>query len=160
MSVTVDNWSTIEVEIIEGVGGEFRIDGMPAGNISAEDANIPAGDFGSNDCFTSGASCDELYIARMGAGCDCYHFEGIIDDVTIKSMDDVTWEIMTQWTFWEGEGNDVGDSLNDEMFERNGEIHGADWVMPDGSIIAQAIELINEDFAKLARNIRRMEENR
>ena len=146
MSVTVDNWSTIEVEIIEGVGGEFRIDGMPVGNISAEDANIPAGDFGSNDCFTSGASCDELYIARMGAGCDCYHFEGIIDDVTIKSMDDVTWEIMTQWTFWEGEGNDVGDSLNDEMFERNGEIHGADWVMPDGSIIAQAIELINEDY--------------
>ncbi|MDB2671996.1 hypothetical protein N9Y75_04005 [Candidatus Poseidoniales archaeon] len=146
MSVTVDNWSTIEVEIIEGVGGEFRIDGMPVGNISVEDANIPVGDFGSNDCFTSGASCDELYIARMGAGCDCYHFEGIIDDVTIKSMDDMNWEIMTQWTFWEGEGSDVGDSLNDEMFERNGEIHGADWVMPDGSIIAQAIELINEDY--------------
>ena len=146
MSVTVENWSTIEVEIIEGVGGEFRIDGIPAGNISAEDANIPAGDFGSNDCFTSGASCDELYIARMGAGCDCYHFQGIIDDVTIKSMDDTEWEIMTQWTFWEGEGSDVGDSLNDDIFERNGDIHGADWVMPDGSIIAQAIELINEDY--------------
>ena len=146
MSVTVDNWSTIEVEIVEGVGGEFRIDGIPVGNISAEDANIPVGDFGSNDCFTSGASCDELYIARMGAGCDCYHFEGIIDDLTIKSMEDVTWEIMTQWTFWEGEGNDVGDSLNDDLFMRNGVIHGADWVMPDGSIIAQALELENEEY--------------
>jgi hypothetical protein len=146
MSVTVDNWSTIEVEIVEGVGGEFRIDGIPVGNISAEDANIPVGDFGSNDCFTSGASCDELYIARMGAGCDCYHFEGIIDDLTIKSMDDLTWEIMTQWTFWEGEGNDVGDSLNDDLFMRNGAIHGADWVMPDGSIIAQALELENEEY--------------
>ena len=146
MSVTVDNWSTIEVEIVEGVGGEFRIDGISVGNISAEDANIPVGDFGSNDCFTSGASCDELYIARMGAGCDCYHFEGIIDDLTIKSMEDVTWEIMTQWTFWEGEGNDVGDSLNDDLFMRNGVIHGADWVMPDGSIIAQALELENEEY--------------
>ena len=150
VSITADNWSTIEVEIVEGIGGEFRIDGMPAGNISAEDANIPAGDFGSNDCFTSGASCDELYIALMGAGCDCYHFEGIIDDLTIKSMDDTTWEIMTQWTFWEGEGSDVGDSLNDEMFERNGEIIGADWVMPDGSIIAQALELVNSDYITLA----------
>lgn len=146
ISVTVDTWSTIEVEIIEGVGGEFRIDGIPAGNISADDANIPAGDFGSNDCFTSGSSCDELYIARMGAGCDCYHFEGIIDDLTIYTLNETSWEIMTQWTFWEGEGSDVGDALNNEVLERNGEIHGADWVMPDGSIIAQAIELINEDY--------------
>ena len=62
---------------------KFTINGTKVGNISAENAKIPAGDFGSNDCYTSGDSCDELYIARMGAGCDCYYFEGIIDDVTI-----------------------------------------------------------------------------
>ena len=146
VSVPVGTWSTIEVEIVEGVGGEFRIDGVPAGNISADDATIPAGDFGSNDCFTSGSSCDELYIARMGAGCDCYHFQGMIDDVTIFTVQDSNWEPMTQWTFWEGEGSDLGDSLNNDTMQRNGSIIGADWVMPDGSIIAQALELINEDY--------------
>ncbi|MGB1798907.1 MAG: lectin-like protein, partial [Candidatus Poseidoniaceae archaeon] len=47
MSITEDTWHTIGVQLIEGVGGFFTIDGVPAGNISAEDANIPEGDFGS-----------------------------------------------------------------------------------------------------------------
>ncbi len=145
MSITEDTWHTIGVQLIEGVGGFFTIDGVAAGNISAEDANIPEGDFGSNDCFTSGDSCDELYIARMGAGCDCYHFEGIIDDVTISFVENSTWEPVSQWTFWEGEGSDTGDALNDASMDRRGDIHGADWVMPDGSIVAQSVELLNDE---------------
>jgi len=149
MSITEDTWHTIGVQITEGIGGFFTIDGIPAGNISAEDANIPQGDFGSNDCFTSGDDCDELYIARMGAGCDCYHFEGIIDDLTIAFLENNTWEPVSQWTFWEGEGSDTGDALNDATMERIGIIHGADWVMPDGSIVAQAVQLSNDEFLVL-----------
>lgn len=145
-TISEDTWHTISVEIVEGVGGQFLIDGIPAGNISAEDAAIPKGDFGSNDCFTSGDACDELFIARMGAGCDCYHFEGIIDDVTISYADDEGWSEVSQWTFWEGEGGDTGDALNNAEMERTGEIHGADWVMPDGSIVAQAVELTNDEY--------------
>ncbi|MGB0394036.1 MAG: pre-peptidase C-terminal domain-containing protein [Candidatus Poseidoniaceae archaeon] len=149
MSITENTWHTISVHVTEGVGGLFTIDGVPAGNISAEDANIPEGDFGSNDCFTSGDACDELYIARMGAGCDCYHFEGIIDDVTISFYEDDMWEPISHWTFWEGEGGDTGDALNDATMNRVGTIHGADWVMPDGSIVAQAVELPNDEFLVL-----------
>lgn len=145
-SIVEDTWYTIGVHIIEGVGGEFSIDGVSSGIIAAEDANIPAGDFGSNDCFTSGESCDELFIARMGAGCDCYHFEGIIDDVTIAQHQEDMWVPISHWTFWEGEGSDTGDMLNDDSMDRNGHIHGADWVMPDGSIVAQAIELLNDEY--------------
>ena len=133
------------MEIIEDGGGFFTIDGVPSGNISAEDAKIPLGDFGSNDCYASGDSCDELFIARMGAGCDCYHFEGIIDDVTVSFRENGIWVPVSHWTFWEGEGADTGDALNDEFDERVGEIHGADWVMPDGSIVAQAVELENDE---------------
>ena len=149
MSITEGTWHTIGVQLIEGVGGFFTIDGVPAGNISAEDANIPEGDFGSNDCFTSGDACDELYIARMGAGCDCYHFEGIIDDLTISFVENEMWEPVSRWTFWEGEGGDTGDALNDATMERIGIINGADWVMPDGSIVAQAVELTNDEFLVL-----------
>jgi hypothetical protein len=145
-SITEDTWHTIGIEIVEGVGGQFIVDGNHAGNISAEDANIPEGDFGSNDCFTSGDSCDELYIARMGAGCDCYHFEGIIDEVSISFAEDNVWTPVSDWTFWEGEGGDTGDALNDETMQRVGTIHGADWVMPDGSIVAQAVELSNHEY--------------
>jgi hypothetical protein len=45
------------------------------------------------------------------------------------------------WTFSEGEGEITNDSQG-----RTGEIHGASWVMPDGTIIAQAIELENDDY--------------
>ena len=146
MSITEDTWHTIGVHVNEGIGGMFTIDGIPAGNISAEDANIPEGDFGSNDCYTSGDSCDELYIARAGAGCDCYYFEGIIDDITIAHEEDGEWNIASQWTFWEGEGSDTGDALNDQTQNRVGFINGADWVMPDGSIVAQAVELSNDEY--------------
>ena len=146
MSITENTWHTVGVYLTEGIGGMFTIDGVPAGNISAEDANIPEGDFGSNDCFTSGDACDELYIARMGAGCDCYHFEGIIDDVTISFYENDMWEPASHWTFWEGEGDDTGDALNDATMDRVGTIHGADWVMPDGSIVAQAVELLNDEY--------------
>jgi len=146
VSIEEGFWYTIGVSIIEGVGGEFTINGTNAGNISAEDANIPAGDFGSNDCFTSGDACDELYIARMGAGCDCYYFEGIIDEVTIAFEENGVWTPASHWTFWEGEGGDTGDALNDGTLQRVGYIEGADWVLPDGSVVAQAIELTNDEY--------------
>ncbi|MGB0780203.1 MAG: pre-peptidase C-terminal domain-containing protein [Candidatus Poseidoniaceae archaeon] len=146
LSIEEDVWYTIGVSIIEGVGGEFTINGTNAGNISAEDANIPVGDFGSNDCYTSGDACDELYIARMGAGCDCYYFEGIIDDLTIAFEEDGNWTPASHWTFWEGEGGDTGDALNNGTLQRVGYIDGADWVLPDGSIVAQAVELPNDEF--------------
>ncbi|MFL2953888.1 MAG: pre-peptidase C-terminal domain-containing protein [Candidatus Thalassarchaeaceae archaeon] len=149
-SITEDSWFTIGVSIIEGVGGEFTIDGVPAGNISAEDALIPVGDFGSNDCFTSGDSCDELYIARMGAGCDCYYFEGIIDDVTIgHKVENGAWTPKSHWAFSEGEGDETGDLIEFDNPDRLGEIIGADWVMPDGSIVAQAVELLNDEYVML-----------
>ena len=68
-------WTEISVEIEEGVGGHFLIDGVLAGEISAEDAKIPQGNFGSNDCFQSGEDCDELYVGKMGAGCDCNYYQ-------------------------------------------------------------------------------------
>ena len=145
-SIDEDSWYTIGVKITEGVGGQFTIDGEPAGNISAEDASIPNGDFGSNDCFTSGDACDELYIGRMGAGCDCYHFTGIIDEVLIAQREDGVWTPMSSWTFWEGEGGNTGDALNNDTMDRVGIIEGADWVMPDGSVVAQAIELPNHEY--------------
>ena len=70
-SIGENVWTEISVEIEEGIGGHFLIDGQLAGEISAEDAQIPQGDFGSNDCFQSGEDCDELYIGKMGEGCDC-----------------------------------------------------------------------------------------
>ena len=38
---------------------------------------------------------------------------------------------------------------------RVGTIHGADWVMPDGSIVAQAVELLNDDTIVLRESRRR-----
>ena len=141
-TIPVETWSHIEIEVIENVGGHFRINGAPAGTISAEDATIPAGDFGSNDCFTSGDDCDELFIASMGAGCECNYFHGMMDNLSVGTNlsflgDEVTW--VSNWTFAEGEGMETTD-LNGQSV---GEIFGADWVMPDGTIVAQAIELEN-----------------
>ena len=106
-TIPVETWSHIEIEVIENVGGHFRINGAPAGTISAEDATIPAGDFGSNDCFTSGDDCDELFIASMGAGCECNYFHGMMDNLSVGTNlsflgDEVTW--VSNWTFAEGEG--------------------------------------------------------
>ena len=69
-----------------GEGGSF-IDGELVHQFSQQDAQIPQGDFGSNDCFESGDDCDELFIGRMGAGCDCNYFNGLIDNLRIDSID-------------------------------------------------------------------------
>jgi len=142
ISIVANEWSHVEVEFVESVGGEFRVNGVSAGNISAEGSLLPQGDFGSNDCFTSGDSCDELYIGSMGAGCECNSFEGMLDDVIIGSTSLNSTETLwvSNWTFTEGEG-----SITKDHIEREGTIFGADWVMPDGTIVTQAIELSNDD---------------
>ena len=43
----------------------------------------------------------------------------------------------SSWMFGEGEGS----TTHDDADNRSGSIIGADWVMPDGSIVAQAVEL-------------------
>ena len=142
VSVPTDMWSHVAVSIQNAVGGEFFINGESAGLISAEDANIAIGDFGSNDCFTSGDDCDELYLGRMGAGCACNYFTGMMDNLSIWSgtgFTDVAMELVSEWTFPEGEG-----SITQDQSGRNGTIIGADWVMPDGTIVTQAIELSND----------------
>ncbi|MDA8610134.1 hypothetical protein N9L86_02870 [Euryarchaeota archaeon] len=140
---TVDDntWSHVEIEFIESVGGEFRINGEPAGLISAEESLLPLGDFGSNDCFTSGDACDELYIGSMGAGCECNYFEGMLDNISIgSSLENSSERIwVSNWSFGEGEG-----SITMDHEGREGTVFGADWVMPDGTIVAQAIELDND----------------
>jgi hypothetical protein len=140
VSVVADEWSLIEVDFTESVGGEFRINGVSAGTILAEDSIIPQGDFGSNDCFASGESCDELYIGRMGAGCDCNYFEGLLDNISIgTNHSNSSTEWISNWIFPEGEG-----SVTQDQSGRNGTIIGADWVMPDGTIVTQAVELSND----------------
>ena len=145
-TIAVNSWTHVRVDIEIDVGGEFFINNESAGNIDANGAKIPLGDFGSNNCFTSGESCDEFYIGRMGAGCDCNYFEGMIDNVTISngSSNSQGFALTSEWTFPEGEGNVTLDSASST---RQGSIIGADWVMPDGSIVAQAVELfIGEDY--------------
>ena len=146
ITITENNWTHIEIDLIENLGGEFRINGMLAGNITAQQAMIPQGDFSSNDCFTSGDACDELYIGSMGAGCDCNYFEGIMDNVSIgtnaSNSSETIW--VSNWTFAEGEGNFTLDQNS-----REGHIFGADWVMPDGTIVTQAVELSNEEMFEI-----------
>ena len=131
-----NTWVEVGVEIEEGVGGYFYIDGAVSGEIPANDANIPQGDFGSNDCYQSGDDCDELIIGKMGAGCDCNFYRGLIDSMTVSSDD-----IELEWLFLEGEGP----ITEDESQEFVGDIIGASWVMPDGTIVAQAVELFSDD---------------
>ena len=140
VSIQENVWTHVKVVINTQSGGEFFIDNTSAGLIDVNDSQIPAGDFGSNDCFQSGEDCDELYIGRMGAGCDCNYFKGMMDDVVISgNAGDESNESV--WTFPEGEG----DSTEDDQ-GRIGEIVGASWVMPDGTIIAQAVELENGEY--------------
>ena len=136
VSINTDEWTHVSVIIEAGTYGEFFINGEPAGLIPIEDTNIPKGDFGSNDCYQSGADCDELFIGKMGAGCDCNYFNGMIDNVTISNSTE-----STSWQFPEGEG-----SITSDVYQnRTGEIDGASWVMPDGTIVTQAVELINDE---------------
>ena len=139
-SVALNEWSLVEVDFIESIGGEFRINGIAAGTITAQDSIIPQGDFGSNNCFTSGDSCDELYIGSMGAGCECNYFEGVLDNISISTnISNSSTEWSSNWTFAEGEGATTEDDSS-----HIGEIIGADWVMPDGTIVTQAVELFND----------------
>ena len=137
-TVQANVWTLVGVEVTRGVGYAFSINGEEAGTVLDEDADIPLGDFGSNDCFEQGLACDELYIGRMGAGCDCAHFEGLLDNITVLAGNNLSnLEERTTWMFGEGEGA----TTHDNVADRTGTIHGADWVMPDGSIVAQAVEL-------------------
>ena len=144
-TVEADMWTHIVVHVVEGDGYRFFINGEEAGEVADPDASLPLGDFGSNDCYANGLSCDELYIARMGAGCECHYFEGLIDNVSVASGQDASSMVeRSRFAFGEGEGG----STTDEVANRSGTIHGADWVMPDGSIVAQAVELtIGEDYS-------------
>ena len=137
-TVQANVWTLIQVEVSRGIGYTFSINGVEAGTVLDENADIPAGDFGSNGCFETGMACDELYIGRMGAGCDCAHFEGLLDNITVLAGNNAT-NLMERsaWMFSEGEGS----STADEISNRTASIEGADWVMPDGSIVAQAVEL-------------------
>ena len=143
-TIEADAWSFIQVLAVVGEGYTFSINGEEAGVVLEEEASVPLGDFGSNDCYENEWSCDELYIARMGAGCDCNHFEGVLDNMTVRSgMSESTLELRLHLDFPEGEGSETLDATG----ERTGFIEGADWVMPDGSIVAQAVELfIGEGF--------------
>ena len=136
LSIEDGVWTHVKVAVNTTTGGEFFINQQPAGLIDVNDSQIPMGDFGSNDCFQSGEDCDELYIGRMGAGCDCNYFYGLMDDVRISD----SYEF-TLWEFTEGEGDSTEDSQG-----VLGMIHGAAWVMPDGTIIAQAMELENGEY--------------
>ena len=136
VSVSEGVWTHVKVVVNTNTGGEFFIDNQSVGLFDVNDSQIPGGDFGSNDCFQSGEDCDELYIGRMGAGCDCNYFGGLLDDVRIGDSDN-----FTLWEFTEGEGDVTKDSLGNV-----GQIHGAAWVMPDGTIIAQAVELENGEY--------------
>ena len=54
-----------------------------------------------------------------------------------------TMEDRIHFDFPEGEGSETWDASD----ERMASIEGADWVMPDGSIVAQAVELfVGEDY--------------
>ena len=137
-SIPKDTWSHVAVSIKQGVGGEFFVNGDSAGLISAADANIPMGDFGSNDCFTSGEDCNEFYIGSMGAGCECNYFTGMMDNISIWTVNTSVPELVSAWNFSEGEG-----PITQDHNGRNGTIVGSNWVMPDGTIVSQAIELSN-----------------
>jgi hypothetical protein len=145
-TIEVNQWSHVRVDIQADVGGEFFINDESAGLIEPENALIPLGDFGSNDCFTSGEDCDEFYIGRMGAGCDCNYFEGMVDNISISANGNDSNDsiLISEWAFPEGEGSQTTDGMTSA---RQGSIVGADWVMPDGSIVAQAVELfIGEEY--------------
>ena len=56
----------------------------------------------------------------------------MIDEVTISND-----EYSLNWGFLEGEGAVTYDGTN----QYRGDINGASWVMPDGTIVAQAVQL-------------------
>ena len=158
MLIATNQWTNIAVTITEGVGGGFYINGELIHTISSDDAQIPLGDFGSNECYELNLACDELVIGKMGAACDCNYFNGIIDNVVITSKDfgldngsqqanlsiDYGQSSIATFGFNEGSGSFT---LSNE--ENNGTIYGASWVLPDGTIVAQVIELKSDEYIDL-----------
>ncbi|HIL65641.1 MAG TPA: hypothetical protein EYG33_05695, partial [Candidatus Poseidoniales archaeon] len=132
-TVPINQWSMVSIHVTNQ-SITFTLDNVSESPIALEDHQIPQGDFGSNDCYQSGEACDEFYIGRMGAGCDCSYFYGLMDDIEISSSN----QSISDWSFPEGEGATTLDNSN-----RTANINGAAWVMPDGTIIAQAIEVKN-----------------
>ena len=157
--VLVENeWAHLAITVEEGVGGAFWIDGQWVANISAEDAIIPMGDFGSNSCYQSGSDCDEFYVARQGAGCDCNHYIGSLDDIKVWNRSLSAQEVADSYngvndpassndsailelTFDEGTGQssvDAAQNLKIELFH-------AIWVDLDGNALNNPEQLFNDD---------------
>ena len=115
VTLNPDTWSTVAVAVNASTGGTFFLNGEAIGSFDATQAEIPAGDFGSNDCYDAGLACENLVIGRHGAGAERYHFEGMIDHVSISSEDhrittnngsiglDGSDNTLSTWTFGEGE---------------------------------------------------------
>jgi hypothetical protein len=155
-----DEWAHLAITIEEGVGGAFWVDGEYAGAIDANDSQIPAGDFGSNQCYQSGEDCDEFYIARQGAGCDCNNYAGVLDDVRVWNrvltademknasngilLNDSGLEI--ELNFDEGSGGFSFDDVNDSKLELQKTI----WVDLDGKPLVNAKQLEHNDSFSLS----------
>ena len=148
MPLPLDQWVDVAVEVNNTIG-VFFVNHTPVGNFDTNNLTIPDGNFGSNYCFENALSCDELIIGKMGASCDCNHFKGMLDDIIISSYDiqEEDWDVVTLWNFDEGKGN-----LTYDQGLRAGTIHGAYWVMPDGSLVGQAIRLENDESYVLDTN--------
>ncbi len=158
MLIPTNQWSNVAVTITQGVGGGFYLNGELIHNISSNDAQIPLGDFGSNECYEQNRSCDEFVIGKMGAACDCNYFNGIIDNVVITSKDfgmdsgnqqenlsiNYSQSSVASFGFNEGSG-----AFTISSEEYNGTINGASWVLPDGTIVAQVIELKTDEYIDL-----------
>ena len=71
-------------------------------------------------------------------------FEGVLDNISVRAgLDADAMELRMHLDFPEGEGSETWDATGQYMAS----IEGADWVMPDGSIVAQAVELfIGESY--------------
>ncbi len=69
-----------------------------------------------------------------------------MDNITVSAGTDAgSVEERIHFDFPEGEGAETWDATG----ERMASIEGADWVMPDGSIVAQAVELVIGDSYEL-----------
>ncbi|MDC0056272.1 pre-peptidase C-terminal domain-containing protein [Deltaproteobacteria bacterium] len=150
-----DEWAHLAITIEDGVGGSFWVDGEYAGAIDANDSVIPTGDFGSNQCYQSGEDCDEFYLARQGAGCDCNNYVGVLDDVRVWNrvltadevknasngilLNDSGLEL--ELDFDEGSGDFSFDDVNNSKLE----LKKAIWVDLDGNPLVNAKQLANND---------------
>ena len=77
---------------------------------------------------------------QNGASCDCNYFNGMLDDASISGYDIQDEDCMLYLRNSMKEGN-----LTYDQDLRTGTIHGAHWVMPDGSLVGQAIRLENDE---------------